>query len=154
MRIARNGMKVIFPVFLVSFLMVILSVYFRSTVIVVLFWFFLILFKVPKGFLPDSKISDAIPVNFLFRGIIKYLQDFIAPLFIFLKADYILVMKDAGDILSSGNIKMNVWITKKITGRKIRIYKGELKVNEEGDFEIFIVFNDTKIKMLCQNELD
>jgi len=119
-----------------------------------LFWFFLILFKVPKGFLPDSKISDAIPVNFLFRGIIKYLQDFIAPLFIFLKADYILVMKDAGDILSSGNIKMNVWITKKITGRKIRIYKGELKVNEEGDFEIFIVFNDTKIKMLCQNELD
>ena len=119
-----------------------------------LFWFFIMLFKVPVGFLPGSKIFDSIPINFLFHGISKYLQDFIAPLFLFLKGDYILIMKEAGDILSSGDIKMGVRITKKIAGQEIKLCKGDIDINQKGEFRINIYFNDTKIKMLCRNELD
>ena len=53
-----------------------------------LYWFFISLFKVPLGFMPNSKISDGIPLNLMFRGILNLLQDFVAPLFLFLKVDY------------------------------------------------------------------
>jgi len=119
-----------------------------------LYWFFLIFFKVPTGFLPDSKINDLIPVNFLFNGFLRYIQDFIAPVYLFLGVDYKLRMKRAGDILSSGDVKLEVDVTKKIAGREIKTYRSKIKVNEQGDFEILIVFNETKIKMLCQNEPD
>ena len=88
-----------------------------------LFWFFLTIFKVPLGFLPNSKINDQIPVNMMFGGILKFLQDFIAPVFLFLKADYSLEITKAGDILSSGEIKMVSEITKKIAGRETEKYQ-------------------------------
>ena len=44
-----------------------------------LYWFYLSLFKVPLGFLPNSKITDTIPLNQMFGGSLKILQDFIAP---------------------------------------------------------------------------
>jgi urea transporter/murein DD-endopeptidase MepM/ murein hydrolase activator NlpD len=118
-----------------------------------LYWLFIVLFKVPLGFLPNSKISDVIPLNMMFGGGLKFLQDFVAPIFLFLKVDYNLTMKDASDILSSGDIEMNAHIIKKIAGRKIKEYNCELKINQLGAFDIRINFNKTKIKILCQNEL-
>jgi urea transporter/murein DD-endopeptidase MepM/ murein hydrolase activator NlpD len=118
-----------------------------------LYWLFIVLFKVPLGFLPNSKISDVIPLNMMFGGGLKFIQDFVAPIFLFLKVDYNLTMKDASDILSSGDIEMNAQIIKKIAGRKIKEYNCELKINQLGAFDIRINFNKTKIKVLCQNEL-
>jgi murein DD-endopeptidase MepM/ murein hydrolase activator NlpD len=118
-----------------------------------LYWFFITLFKVPLGFLPNSKITDSIQLNMMFGGVLKILQDFIAPVFLFLKVDYKLNIKDSGDILSSGDIEMDAVITKKITGRKIKEYNCELKINQNGTFDITINFDQTKIKIVCQNEL-
>ena len=119
-----------------------------------LYWFFMALFKVPLGFLPNSKISDSIQLNMMFGGILKFLQDFIAPIFLFLKVDYNLSIKEAGDILSSGDINLNVLITKKIAGRKIKEYNCDVNVTQEGAFDIFINFDQAKIKIQCQNELE
>ena len=127
---------------------------FTGTKNTALYWFFVLLFKVPLGFLPNSKISDTIPLNMMFGGILKFLQDFVAPIFLFLNIDFELKMKEAGDILSSGDIEMNAIITKKIAGRETSKYLSELKINQAGEIELTVVFNGTKIKIICQNELE
>jgi murein DD-endopeptidase MepM/ murein hydrolase activator NlpD len=117
-----------------------------------LYWFFLTLFKVPLGFLPNSKISDQVPVNMMFGGVLKFLQDFMAPLYLFLKVDYSLEIKEAGDILSSGDMKMVSRITKKIAGQETAKYDFNIHIKGSGVFEIEIAFNDLKIQMTCRNE--
>ena len=119
-----------------------------------LYWFFMALFKVPLGFLPNSKITDSIQLNMMFGGILKFLQDFVAPIFLFLKVDYDLSIKDSGDILSSGDISLSALITKKIAGRKIKEFNCDVNITQEGAFNIFITFDEAKIKIICQNELE
>jgi urea transporter/murein DD-endopeptidase MepM/ murein hydrolase activator NlpD len=117
-----------------------------------LYWFFISLFKVPLGFLANSKINDSIPVDLMFGGILKLLQDFVAPVHLFLKVDYGLTMKEAGDILSSGDIEMDALITRKIAGSEIRKLKSEIKIHQEGWIDLLITFNGVKMNITCQNE--
>ncbi len=119
-----------------------------------LFWFFASLYKVPLGFLPNSKISDSIPLNLMFGGALKFFQDFIAPIFLFLKVDYELTIKEARDILSSGDVAMSVQITQRIGGRKIKEYHCKVTVNDQKTFEISIVTNKAKIRIQCISELE
>jgi urea transporter/murein DD-endopeptidase MepM/ murein hydrolase activator NlpD len=119
-----------------------------------LYWFFISLFKVPLGFLPNSKISDTIPLNLMFGGPLNVLQDFVAPLFLFLKVDYHLTIKETGDILSSGNIGLEAAISQKIAGKEIRRFHSELKIGAGNEFIITVNFNEAKIKIKCQNKLD
>ena len=119
-----------------------------------LYWFFISLFKVPLGFMPNSQISDNIPLNLMFRGVLNFLQDFIAPVYLFLKVDYELTIKKSGDILSSGDVELIAVITQKIAGRVIRRFQSEILIGQEGKFEIKVVFNEAKIKIVCQNELE
>ena len=90
----------------------------------------------------------------MYGGLLKLLQDFIAPLVLFLKVDFSLTMKKAGDILSSGDIEMDAEISQKITGREVKNFHSSLKINQEGVFEIEIKFKEAKIKLTCQNELE
>jgi murein DD-endopeptidase MepM/ murein hydrolase activator NlpD len=117
-----------------------------------LFWFYVTLFKVPVGFQAGSRIQDFLPVHLLFGGILKYLQDFVAPLFLFLRADYELTLKEAGDILSSDSVKMEAEITKKIAGKTAKTYTSKIDITPQGDFEISIEMNEAKLKMTCKNE--
>ena len=117
-----------------------------------LYWFFLSIFKVPLGFLPNSSIRDQVPVNMMFGGLLKFLQDFIAPMYLFLKVDYSLEIKKSGDILSSGDLKMVSGITKRIAGRETAKYDFTINIKESGVFEIEILANDLKIQMTCRNE--
>lgn len=119
-----------------------------------MFWFFLALFKVPIGFLPNSTINDEVPVNMMFTGVLKFLQDFIAPIYLFLKIDYQLVMKDGGDILSSGDLEMEVTIRKKILGREVSNYRIAVQVTPENAIKLSVNFENTKIELSCQNELE
>lgn len=119
-----------------------------------LHWFYLSLFKVPLGFQANSIITDTIPLNQMFGGALKILQDFIAPVYLFLKVDFELKMKQAGDILSSGDIEMDAVIRKKIIGEPKKEFYSGLKIRQDGAIEISIVFNEAKIKIICQNELE
>lgn len=117
-----------------------------------LYWFFITMFKIPFGFQPNSKIDDSLPVNLMFGGFIKFLQDFIAPAYLFLKANYRLTMKEAGDILSAGDIEMNASITQKVAGRETRKIESEIKIEPENHILVYISFKDVKISLKCQNQ--
>jgi hypothetical protein len=119
-----------------------------------LYWFYLGTFKIPLGFLPNSKIIDSIPVNLMFGGILKFLQDFTAPLYLFLKADYKLNIKKSGDILSSGDVNMNTTITKKFAGKNIGKTNFELNFSQNGSIKILIDSKASKMQIICRNELD
>jgi hypothetical protein len=90
----------------------------------------------------------------MFGGVLKLLQDFIAPIFLFLQVDYELTMKKAGDILSSGEIVMEATINKKIAGKETRNFHSGIKIFQDGVFEIEVKFKEAKIKITCQNELE
>ena len=117
-----------------------------------LYWFYLAIFKVPLGFVPNSSIRDQVPVDMMFGGLLKFLQDFIAPVYLFLKVDYTLEIKKSGDILSSGDLKMVSKITKSIARRETEKYDFTINIKESGVFEIEILANDLKIQMTCRNE--
>jgi murein DD-endopeptidase MepM/ murein hydrolase activator NlpD len=117
-----------------------------------LYWFFLSMFKVPLGFVPNSKIRDQVPVNLMFKGVLKFVQDLIAPVYLFLKADYMLEIKKSGDILSSGDVKMISEIRTKIAGKGIAKYDFSTTLSEDGIFNIEINSKELKITMICQND--
>lgn len=119
-----------------------------------LYWFYLSLFKIPLGFQANNKITDTIPLNQMFGGALKIAQDFIAPLHLFLTVDFELKMKQAGDILSSGDIEMDTTIRKNIFGKAKNEFLSELKIRQDGGIEISSSFNETNIKIVCQNELE
>lgn len=118
----------------------------------ILYWFFVSLFKIPLGYLPNSQIKDHIPVNMMFGGMIKILQDFIAPLILFLRAEYRLIFREAGDILASDNIEMDVIILKKILGRTVKDYKIKIDISPDGVFTISVKFDNTRIGIKCTND--
>jgi urea transporter len=119
-----------------------------------LYWFFVSLFKVPLGFQPNSKIADTIPVNLMFNGVLKILQDFVAPVFLFLKAEYQLTIKEAGDILSSGDIEMEATVSQKMAGREIRKFQTGIKISQDNVFQLSVQLKYAKIRIKCRNDLD
>jgi urea transporter/murein DD-endopeptidase MepM/ murein hydrolase activator NlpD len=119
-----------------------------------LFWFYLTFYKVPAGFLAGSLIEDTLPVNHLFGGFLKLIQDFIAPVYLFLKADFRLSMNEAGDLLSPENVKMETVVIKKIAGRKQTLCLSRAEVFPQGNFILLIDIHKAKIKITCRNILD
>src|SRR5690606_32581871 len=97
-----------------------------------LFWFYISLFKIPAGFQAGSRVSDTLPVHVLFGGILKYLQDLVAPIFLFLKAEYKLSLKESGDILSADFVKMDAEISRKIAGRKVETCTSRIEITQGG----------------------
>ncbi len=118
-----------------------------------LYWFFLSLYMVPVGFIPKSKINDSIPANMMFDGLLKFIQDLTAPLFLFLKVDYDLSFKKTEDSLFSEDIQMETILTKSIAGKKSSQYRIHTVISEEGFIELKVRDKNSELKILCQNEL-
>ena len=118
-----------------------------------LYWFFLSLYKVPAGYLPNSTIKDKLPANLMFGGIIKYFQDFFSPFFLFLKAHYELQFTEAGNILFDRSVKMKSVLSKKIAGKILATIVSEIELEDDGTIKLEISTKDSKIVISCKNDL-
>jgi urea transporter/murein DD-endopeptidase MepM/ murein hydrolase activator NlpD len=118
-----------------------------------LFWFFLSLYMVPVGFLPNSKINDCIPINMVFGGLLKFIQDLTAPVFLFLKADYELSFTKSNDSLFSDDIHMETVLKQSIAGRNSSRYFIHTSISREGYIKIKVTNKKSELRILCKNDL-
>ncbi|MBI9034266.1 MAG: urea transporter [Bacteroidales bacterium] len=82
-----------------------------------LFYFYMGLYKVIYGFTKGMVIQDQFPLNIIGNTFSKFLQDFIAPFYRFIKADYQLEYEDAKENMFSSSIKLKSSVAIKIGKR-------------------------------------
>ena len=98
----------------------------------VLYYFFLAHFKVVKGFYRNMTIEDSLPVDLFHNRFLLFLQDLVAPFYIFIRSRYRLAYTHLEDQLSSPVITLNASCetrTFKSSSGKIEF---ETSVGEEG----------------------
>jgi len=71
-----------------------------------LYYFYLALYNVPFGYYQNMQITDNYPVNLVYNKYLMYLQDVIAPFYLFLKAKFQLIYKKTDNQLSPSKIEL------------------------------------------------
>jgi urea transporter/murein DD-endopeptidase MepM/ murein hydrolase activator NlpD len=103
-----------------------------------LHYFFTGAHKVLLAYYPEIEIKDILPISGFFRGISKFVQDFIAPFYIYLKGSYVAVFTDIDSEMDPKNIKFQS-ISKTKIGSKTyseMVFDMELKNDSIHEFNI------------------
>jgi urea transporter/murein DD-endopeptidase MepM/ murein hydrolase activator NlpD len=108
-----------------------------------LYFFYLSCYKVIFGFYRGMKIEDQFPVNVLSRGIIKYVQDFIAPFYLFSKSKYKLEYIKSSDNFSSPEMHLRSEVSMELP------FKSEIELSFDllfkgNSLEQLIIYNNEK----------
>ena len=72
-----------------------------------LYYFYLGSYKVIFGFYRGLKIEDHFPINVLSHGVVKFIQDFIAPFYLFTKSKFELEYLKSSDNFSTAEMKLH-----------------------------------------------
>jgi len=108
-----------------------------------LFYFYLGSYKVIFGFYRGLKIRDQFPINVLSRGILKYIQDFVAPFYLFTKSKFELEYLKSSDNFSTAEMHLHSEVSLDIpfkTSNKLSFdffFKGDA-------IEQFIIYENLK----------
>jgi murein DD-endopeptidase MepM/ murein hydrolase activator NlpD len=93
-----------------------------------LFYFYLGAYKMSLGFYKNLIITDSYPLAVVSNNMMMFWQDFVAPFYIFIKADYWMKYLKMEDDLSTSTILIQSQANMKVSG----------KTKQKYDFEIFI----------------
>ena len=96
-----------------------------------LFYFYLTAYKVLYGYYKDIELKDTFPVDTLNSGLLILLQDFVAPLFMFLKTNYLLKYVSKTDDFSDSTIVLNSQVDIKVGGIRMQRYEGEMLIHKD-----------------------
>ncbi len=110
-----------------------------------LYYFFLANFKVQLGFYRNMEINDILPLNLILKNPFLFFQDFVAPFFKFIRADYRLVYEYIDNEILASKIRLassasNYLGKKKLTGLKLFT-----EIDEKGIAGFIIEKGDNKI---------
>ncbi len=103
-----------------------------------LFYLYLGMYKVIFGFTKGMQIHDQFPLNIIGNTVSKFLQDFIAPFYRFIKADYSLEYVDAKENLVSSEIDLKSHVKIERGNRKMKEVNFQIKL-KDGIIESIIV---------------
>lgn len=101
-----------------------------------LFSFFLSCFRIPLVFDRQIIISDQLPLSIMSRNWMRWMQDWIAPFYIFLRLDYSLKYLQADDMLDPSEYTMNSRIDHKVFRKSIDVSEFQIKINRGGIIQI------------------
>ena len=99
-----------------------------------LFWFYLGAYKVPCGFYKNLQITDTYPIHLLNKRALIFLQDFIAPFYMFIKSEYEMEFTRLKDNLTDSTIQF-------ISSSKVKLGNN---ISRELNFEFEIESNRIK----------
>jgi len=114
-----------------------------------LYYIYLSFYKIPLGFYRNLKIDDSYPVHFLFSRTQLFLQDFLAPFFMFLGTRYTLEYIEQDDDMSPGSISLKALITTHFLHRILKQIPVEIKLETGGVYRIKIEGKKEKINATC-----
>jgi hypothetical protein len=100
-----------------------------------LYFFYLALYKVPFGFYQNVEITDTFPINLVYNKYLIYIQDVIAPFYLFLKSKFLLTYKNSDTSLSPSSITLESRMNTSFFGLK-RELKFKILVDKNGISEI------------------
>ncbi|MBE0661190.1 MAG: urea transporter [Bacteroidales bacterium] len=106
-----------------------------------LYYFYLGAYKVLLGYYHHLEVKDTFPLNSLRTGLLVFLQDFIAPFYMFMHADFSLKYFNLEDDLSTSRIEFHSDAQLKIARKVFESYSFEITVSG-GRIELFKVKRD------------
>jgi len=114
-----------------------------------LYYFFIAAFKVQLGYYQDIVLKDQFPINLIFRRIILFFQDFLAPFRMFLLSSYRIEYSYIDNEISPSGIVLKSSATNSVFGRKIRNINASIKIDVQGIQRFDVDTGKKSFSVLC-----
>jgi len=112
-----------------------------------LFHFYLALYKIQTGYYKNMEIEDQIPVNQIFNKSKMFLQDFIAPFYMYLNSNYRIKMLSIDDELMPNEITLESNIENYMLKRKTSNWSYNIRIDQQGIKEINLNKKDEEMSL-------
>lgn len=96
------------------------------------YYLFLALYKSPASIAADVITRDVVPVHLAFSGIILWVQDFVAPFFLFLKAEFELSCVSVENVVAPSRIVLESKVTRYFFRKKIGSILFRTEITDKG----------------------
>ncbi len=116
----------------------------------VLYYFYLAAYKVQLGFYKDLKLQDHYPLNHVFSKKVLFFQDFVAPFYKYLHANFEINYSEIDNELSPSKITLKSVSTKYYRKKKLNKTHFEIKVNSEGIEYLKMNENNKESLFICE----
>ena len=114
-----------------------------------LYYFFLGSYKVPLGYYQNLIVKDSLAVDLVFSKAGLFIQDFIAPFYMFLHSDYRLSYIDIDEIINPTEIKLKSVITKTFLRKRINSFEFETVITNKNISSFKIIVGKKLITANC-----
>ncbi len=113
-----------------------------------LYSFYLAAFRVPLVYIEDYITNDSLPVNLTFRGWRLFMQDFVAPFYLYLKTGIKVSMKKTGSEFDLESMEYNSLLSGYSFRRKVWEKGFKLRVNR--DNSLVLENSNLTLEALCE----
>jgi hypothetical protein len=114
-----------------------------------LFYFYLGFYRVLLGFYNDIKINDQVPLLHFNNKIISFIQDFMAPFYLFSKANYQSSTVFADDVYSPQRIELKSSLTTTLFNTALKKTAYHIVISNNKIEQFSIQTNNKKQTFLC-----
>ncbi|MFM2048925.1 MAG: hypothetical protein RI955_1473 [Bacteroidota bacterium] len=113
--------------------------------------FFIGAHKILLGYYSDIEVSDILPIEHLYSGISKFLQDFIAPFKLYLKPTFKAKFESIDDLHYPKNMIIKTEAQIKFNSRILKQQDFTIEINENGISKFTCISNKKTIIATCIN---
>ncbi len=108
-----------------------------------LYKFYLAAYRIPLVYFEGIEISDSVPVNKSFAGIVLYLHDFVAPFVQFLHSDYRVKIDRIGSVFDTEGYRVESIVEGNLLKRTLWTKPFELVISNDRKISVFDKLNNS-----------